>query len=253
MTVVERREIILKILEKKGRTTVSDLAAETGFSEVTIRRDIRELEKEGLLIRSRGVVFLPNASRYELSFREREKRMAREKTRIAKRAVEFIEDGMIVGLDAGTTTLYIARQIGERNLKVTVVTPGLPIMQTLSRFDGVKVILLGGSFDPRNLSFVGTLTLRSIEMFEFDVSFIGATNVNPERGIFTSSMEGAEVVRKIAESSQRVIAVFDHTKFSPRSSFLSVEISEIDVVITDSSTPPDILEKFPKTLKVLSV
>ncbi len=251
MTSLERKKKILEILKNKKKASIKELAQFTGFSQITIRRDVRELEEEGKLLRSWGYVFLPEVSKYELSFWDREKNMAEQKKRIAEKAVSLLKEGMTVGLDAGTTTLAIAREIAKRGLKLTVVTPCLPILQLTTRFPSLNVILLGGEYDPENLSFVGPLTTMVIEKLHFDISFIGASAVLPDRGLFTTSTDGAEVDRKIAQSSDLVVGVFDHSKLARNAPFLSVESYLLDLIITDHEAEKRYLSKLPKKTRII--
>ncbi len=251
MDNVERKKKILEILKEKKHISIKELADLTGFSPVTIRRDVRELEGEGALQRSWGYVFLPEVSKYELSFREREKEYAAEKKRIAQKALKFLRDGMTIGLDAGTTTLFIAKEIGKSGLNLTVVTPCLPILQLATRYENLNVLLLGGKYDPENLSFVGPITIQVIEKLHFDIAFIGASAVIPERGLFTTNPEGAEVDRKLALSSDFVVGVFDHSKFFKKAPFLSVESSLLHLIITDHKSKSNILQQFPDHIKII--
>lgn len=251
MTVVERRRRILEILKAKKKMSIGDLSKILGTSEITVRRDIKVLEHEGKVIRSRGIVFLPDLSEYELSFMEREKENVKLKVSIAREAMNFIKDGMLIGLDAGTTTLQIARQIVERKISVTVVTPCLPILQLMSRSGRSEVILIGGKYDVKNLSFVGPVTNRALNMFRFDLCFIGASAVIPEKGFFTSDLEGAEVVRQLARNSSKIIGVVDSSKFRRSAQYLSVDITDIDILITDDGVSEALLKKIPQKVRVI--
>jgi|OM-RGC.v1.010342847 DeoR/GlpR family transcriptional regulator of sugar metabolism len=251
LTVIERREKILQILKAQKKIDIKFLAKMIDVSEVTVRRDIRILEREGKLLRSRGVIILPDVSEYELSFMEREKENVDLKRKIAREAINFVKEGMVVGFDASTTALQIAKLVIEKGINITLVTTSLPIFRLVTYSNRANVILIGGEYDMKNLSFVGPITIRNLDMFCFNLCFIGASTIIPERGFFTPDSRGAEVIRHFALNSSKVIGVTDSSKFKKSAQYLSVDIKQIDVVITDDKFNGEYLKRFPSSVKVI--
>ena len=137
------------------------------------------------------------------------------------------------------------------NMNVTIIIPGLPILQLMSRSERLKVILIGGEYDPKNLSFVGPVTVQGLNMFHFDLCFIGASAVIPEKGFFTSDLEGAEVVRQLAKNSSKIVGVVDSSKFRRSAQYLSVKITDLDVLITDDGVDETYLKRVPQRVEII--
>jgi DeoR/GlpR family transcriptional regulator of sugar metabolism len=167
----ERRQRIAELIRTQGRVVVAELAERFGVSEATIRRDLTILEQMGVLQR-------------ELQLEERVTRHLEEKIRIGQKAAELIEDGDIIILDAGTTTIHIAKAIKARR-SITVVTNALNIAMELMGSPGIEVIFIGGSLRPRTAAAVGPFAEQMLSQINADKVFLATNGISLERGLTT--------------------------------------------------------------------
>lgn len=230
---VARERKIMAALHASTSATVNQLSELTGASPATIRRDLVELEKQGLLQRIHGGASLPERTSSEVVFELRESHELEAKVAIAKAALAELEPNETVLLDSGTTILQLARQLRMSPMPLTVVTNSLAIARELLDIESVDVILCGGQLHRRNLSFVGPLAESAIGRFWVDRTFIGATGVDVKAGITTPGLLEAEVNRLMLSRSKRNYLLVDATKFDKQYPFFVTSVTEIDTIITD--------------------
>lgn len=219
----------------RGEVSVQELASRFAVSDMTIRRDLFSLEKRGELTRTHGGAVISKSGIIEFAFKNKERLYAEEKKAIAREAASFIEPGMTITLDTGTTTLEVARAIvGIRNL--TVLTSSLVIASTLYAHDHIELVLLGGSVRKGNPDLSGWLTEENLKRFRVDLAVIGADGAD-RQGIFTTDMNVARVSQTMIAGAQRTALVIDHSKFSKSAFVQFARWNQIDVLITDWGTP----------------
>jgi len=226
----ERHRQILTILEEDGRATVEALSQQLGVSAATVRRDLSELEKQGLLRRTHGGVLALSGTAFEPSLGEKSGEQMEEKRRIATAAASLVRDGETIILDAGTTTLEIARVLTSRR-DITVVTNSLPIAAELAATEGVHVILTGGDLRKNTMALVGPATEAFLKKITADRVFLGTNGVSPERGLSTPNLLEAATKRAMLGAATEVVVVADHTKLG-RVAFAHVaDLSEVDRIV----------------------
>lgn len=241
LLVAERRSRILARLAEQGKVKVDELSIEFGVSEVTIRRDLSNLEKEGLIERTHGGAVSSSKSRFELSFEQKVAKNMIEKNRIAEKALSLIEDGDTIILDSGTTTFQLAKKLGSKR-ELTVVTNAINFVTELSAHSGLCLVLLGGIYKPATGATIGPLTNRTLKDLHVDKFFLGCNAFTISGGLMTADMADAETRKEMIKVASQVIVLADSTKFG-KTSFVSVaRIEEIDIVITDSGVDPQIVE-----------
>lgn len=224
----DRIRLIQERLTGEGSVRIDELADAYGVSEMTIRRDLDELEALGVARRVRGGAVAVGPE----SFAERHRVNAKAKSRIAEKLVELLPDVGTVALDASSTVYRLAATIaGARDL--VVVTNGLDTFMALTDRPGVSVTLTGGSREPRTGSLVGPVAARSAEDFLFDVLICSGAALDPELGSSEASLAEADVKRSLSRSSARVVLAVDHTKLGTRAQARTFSLSEIDVLVTD--------------------
>ncbi len=239
---IDRRMKILELLDQNGQVRVSNLSEVFHVSEVTIRNDLGHLEEKGLLIKTRGGGIKSQRVGIDTRLNEKAKIHSSEKILIGKKAAEIINDNDTVIIDSGTTTLEIAKNLGNfKNL--TVITNALNIASQLVNFDQIKVILLGGILRNTSLSLIGSLPEGAIKNFFCDKVFLGVDGINSEYGISTPNAEEANLNKLMIDCSKQVIVVTDSSKFKRRSFVHIAPINKINTVITDSNIPGDELKK----------
>jgi DeoR family transcriptional regulator of aga operon len=237
---IDRRMKILELINLKGQVRVNDLSQIYNVSEVTIRNDLTQLEKKGLLIKTRGGGLKTQRVGIDQKINEKAKINYKEKQAIGKKASEIIKDDDTIIVDSGTTTLEIVKNLNSiKNL--TVITNSLNIASHLVN-EEIKVILLGGMLRHNSLSLIGSIAENSIKNFYCDKLFIGVDGIDSQYGISTPNSEEAYLNRLMIEISKEVIIVTDSSKFKRRSFAFIAPMSEVDIVITDSKIPEDELK-----------
>ncbi len=238
----ERRRRILELIETAGSVSVEELAQQFQVSEMTIRRDLRILEGDGLLRRVHGGATSSRGRSYEPPFLLRSRKYADAKARIGAIAASLIQDGDSIVLDVGTTTLEIARHLKNRR-NLTVITPSLHIANILAGHPAIRLILTGGILRPGELSMVGHLAERSFQEFYVDHLFLGIGGISLEAGLTEFNLEDAWVKKAMLGSAKECTVVADASKLG-NIAFASVApLSAIHRLITDSSADPEFVAR----------
>jgi len=202
---------LLEILERDGEQAIERLARLFQVSEMTIRRDLQALSRQGRVIRTHGGATAGQRVSFEFRFLERAGVEAAAKEHIASVAASLVKPGDTVILDSGTTTLAIARALAPIS-GLTVVTTSLPIASELFGREGLEVIILGGSLRKDAPDLTGALTQSNLEQLRLDVGFLGADAIDLAGYIYNRSNELGRMLAQMARTADRVYAVADHTK-----------------------------------------
>jgi DeoR family transcriptional regulator, fructose operon transcriptional repressor len=233
----ERKMRILAELKEKQSVSVSELAHDLESSESTIRRDLQELEEQGLLKRTHGGAVSNEVASFEPSVQEKDVQNQQEKYMIAKLAANMVRDGETVLLDAGTTTLQIAKAIADRN--ISVLTNSLQIGQELTSQSNIDLMVLGGGFRRTTGALVGPITESILSGINVDILFLGANGIDLVHGITTPNITEAATKMAMIRSARRVVLAADRTKLNQISMFKVCELSNLDVFMTDGELPPE--------------
>ncbi len=236
MIPLERQRAILQLLEKRGTSSIAALTAELGVSHMTVRRDVRRLEEMGRIVSVSGGVSLPVRLALDHAHTVKEGLRQAEKAAIARAAVEHVAAGDVVYLDAGTTTLAVARLLAHRD-GLTFVTNDLAIATYLSDRSANPLYLAGGRVDQANLSTEGPTAAGIVAGFNIDVAFM-STPAFDLNGISVPSEPKLAVKRAIRDSSARVILVSDSTKYGKVAALRAVRLTDLDAVISDRGLAP---------------
>lgn len=228
----ERRRRILERMRSGEAVKVCDLSAQLGVSDVSIRRDLRELERSGLLARTHGGALPAETTTTEPTFAEKTTRNLAEKVAIAHLAATLVQDGESIILDAGTTTLEIARQLRQRR-NLTVITNAFNIAAEFGDCPGIEVIVTGGTVKGNTLALVGPLTEQTLAGVNVDRVFLAANGIDLDRGITTPTQAEAAVKRKMIDCARQVILVADHTKFGKVAFATIAPLTRAQTLVTD--------------------
>ena len=240
----ERRALILSKLQDNKEVPVIELSRQFGISEVTIRKDLAELQRRNLVIRTRGgVVRIPMTEEGKDTAVE-SKRMynTAEKKAIGRLAASFIQNNDTILLDSGTTTLEIAKNL-DRLKQLTIITNSMDIALELLRYNRFTIILLGGHVRLTSHSMVGPLAEAALKNFYYDKLFLGIDSFNMDEGISTPNIEEAHLNQNMIEKAKEVIAVCDSSKFNRRSFAFIAPVKKLNAVITDNAVSQDIKTK----------
>lgn len=237
-----RRREVARLLTQGEQVSTAALAERFGVSAMTIRRDLGELQRAGVAVRTHGGAVAAQRITFEFAFDERRRRHLAEKERIGCAAARLVEAGQAILLDTGTTTLQVARAIGRLATRCSVVTSSLVIASELWACEGVELMLLGGLVRRDSPDLVGPATELMLGQLQADMAFIGADALNVERGTFAREMDAARVAAGMAQHARRTVVVADSSKLTAAAPFLSVSAGQIDALVTDDAAAEDELE-----------
>jgi len=234
----ERREQIIEELRRQDEVTVSGLSERLGVSDVTIRKDLQQLEDQGYLTRVRGGAVFSGRGQLELRFAARQQLCLEEKRRLAARAARFVRSGATVFLDGSTTVFQMTRLL--RHVQdLTVVTNGLYAALELSFAPEITTIVVGGILRKQSSSLVDLLTPELLRRLHVDVAFLSCRGFTLEHGLMESDLREAQLKRAMAQAAQQVVALVDHSKFGHVYIASSILPDELDTLLVDSGLPPE--------------
>jgi DeoR/GlpR family transcriptional regulator of sugar metabolism len=237
----ERQKLILETLRQNGRVLANELSQHFGVSEDTVRRDLRELAEAGQLERVHGGG-LPH-SPAAVSFRERMGQALIAKQEIARAAVRLVQNGQVLLLDGGTTTLAVARQLPP-NLHVSVITNSPSIAIELAEKDRIEVVLIGGKLYKDSLVTTGSVALEMLRAIHVDLCMLGICSLHPEVGITTPDLEEAGIKRAMVACADQVVAMATAEKLNTASTHVVAPIHSLTYLITEQAVADEALDVY---------
>jgi DeoR/GlpR family transcriptional regulator of sugar metabolism len=237
----ERMQQVLQMLETRDSVHVTELAETFAVSEVTVRNDLSELARQGLVARVRGGVRPLQRAQSELGFDFRLRLEVDRKQAVARAAAAMVGDGEAIALDASTTAYYLALELRAKR-ELVVVTNGMLIAASLADAPGINVLVTGGMLRLSAMSLVGDLGADLLRSTRINKGFLGARGLSLERGLMDLNPDEVRIKQEMAEACERVIAIVDGTKWH-RSALLSfVPADDVHAIVTDTSAPADEVE-----------
>ncbi|WP_309104214.1 DeoR/GlpR family DNA-binding transcription regulator [Microbacterium sp.] len=232
----ERRAHLERQISNDGYLSSADAARLLGVSEMTVRRDLRMLEEQGLARRVAGGATVPSAG---VPFEGRDAIGSRQKRAIAQLAAEEAGGADTVALDAGTTVAALVPLLSAR----TVVTHSLPVIEAVTRTGSPGLIAAGGHYQPDTRSFAGPLTEETLRGMRFDMAFLSATAVGGD-GLWGTNALDAAIKRIIARQSSRVVLLAGAEKLRLTAPVRIAALDIIDILITDRRADRGVLVPF---------
>ena len=237
----QRYRVILDELEKKGYASVQDLSELLGVSEVTIRKDLKELESKSLLLRDHGGASAVSSLIDDRHSDEKEKIMVDEKIRIANAAIQLLNKNDRIIIASGTTLLYFARKIPMAE-PLTVITSSVKVSLTLCYNPNVEIIQLGGFMRKSSASVIGPYTEHILNELMCNKLFIGVDGIGIDFGLTTSNIGEAHLNQYMLDAAKEVIVLSDSSKFGKQGFGKICDIDRVHHIITDKNAPPHILQ-----------
>jgi DeoR/GlpR family transcriptional regulator of sugar metabolism len=237
----ERRQLILEFLHADGRVVATELSRELDVSIDTVRRDLRDLADAGLVLRVHGGALPPVAGARPYAIRREQATEAKQA--IAIRAASMLHDDQVILLDAGTTTLEVARRL-HPELRATVITNSPAIALALVEHPRLEVAMLGGILAREPQAVVGAATVAELRSIRADVLVLGVCSLHPEIGITVLELEESHVKRAMVASAADVIAVSAADKLGSAGPYVVAPIEELTHLVTDSSLDAAALEPY---------
>ena len=233
MQATERHQTILQLLDARGQVTIADLSGRFSVSEMTIRRDLAQLETEGLLRRTHGGAARTASGSFEPPFALRARLHLDAKRAIAADIAGRLIDGQTVVLDGGSTGAVIAEAITGRNL--TVCALNMRVAEILSSSPNTRVMVPGGLIRPGELSLTGPAAERTLADHRFDTYVMTVSAVDASAGLTEWNVEDAAVKRAALASSSRCIVACDSSKFGQTAFARIAALDAADLIVTDPS------------------
>lgn len=239
MLTSQRKKIILEKLAQDGQVVAKQLSEFFGLSEDTLRRDLRELDSEGLLQRVHGGA-LPVSSAIA-SFAERNTLEPSAKTAIAKAAVAMIMPGQVVMLDGGTTSAELVRHL-PHNLQATIVTHSPSVAVGLVEHPNIEVIMIGGRLYKHSIVCVGAAAVEAMSHIRADIYFMGVTGVHPVAGLSTGDLEEAYIKRALAARAAETVVLASAAKLNAASQYAIGELTLAQTIVVAGDTDNALIE-----------
>ena len=238
----ERQDVILNLISRTGSVSINELVDHLNVSDMTVRRDLDELENRGLLWRVHGGAIDSRGRSYEPPLQSRNTVNRDLKERIGKAAADLVINGDSLALDIGSTTYEIARNlVDKRNL--TIITPSLDIAMLLADHTGLRVILTGGIIRPGEHSLIGSLAESAFGNFRVDKLFLGIAGVDFTSGLTEFNLEDSLVKKAMLECAKRTILLADSTKFDKVTFVRVAPLENVDCIITDREIDQEVLKQ----------
>ncbi len=231
----ERQRKILGLLSA-GSVSVQALAKKLRVSEISIRRDLAALQRQGKLLRVYGGAVANERVAYEFSFKEKESRNLEAKEAIGRAAARLVQPGAVVFLDTGTTSLAVARALRAVRPSI-IVTINLCIASEYVGQREVRVLVPGGEVGALSPDLYGEWTLETLSNVNVDVAFLGCDSVNPVDGFYAADTRSASVSRLMLRRSLRAYLIADATKFGRKSVCRIASVSALKGVVADKTLP----------------
>lgn len=232
MIPVERHQQILALVADRGVVSIAELTERLGVSHMTIRRDVQKLEEQGAVLSVSGGVRSADRLTAEPSHLTKSALYNEEKRAIGRTAARQIPRNSCIYLDAGTTTLALAREVVDRD-DLLVVTNDFMVANLLMEASQCRVIHTGGTVCRENRSCVGESAARSLRHLAIDIAFISASCWGP-RGLFTPDEDKVMVKQAVSEVSSKRVLLSDSSKYNRIATFLALPLESFDRVVTDT-------------------
>ncbi|XKE82380.1 DeoR/GlpR family DNA-binding transcription regulator [Oceanobacillus kapialis] len=244
MLMKERQEKIVEKLHESNFVKVGELIGLFNVSVETIRRDLEYLESMGKLKRIHGGAVVERDNSEEESFVTRENINVREKQEIGELATSFVQEGQSIAMDVSTTNTEFARALKKKFKQLTILTNSLPIAYELSTMPHYTIIMVGGILRNEELCVVGDMSEQFISQFHIDTLFLSMSGISLHSGLTDYGIQEWNIKKKLLESSKKCYVVADSSKFDAVSLLKVCSFSEVNGIITDSSLPEKIKQKY---------
>jgi DeoR/GlpR family transcriptional regulator of sugar metabolism len=239
----ERQQRIVETIRQKRQATIAELSRTFEVSDVTIRRDLRELASQGALRRAHGGAVAAVPAPPEPPVVQRMTQSEACKACIGRTAAALVSDGDSVFIGSGSTTAYVVRNLVDRK-NLTVVTNALNVATELATAPGVTVVVTGGMMRASELSLVGHITEQALREVRVDKVMVGMRAISLEAGMTNDYLPEVMTDRTIIEMAPGLIVVADHTKFGNVASAYVAPVERMTTLVTDAAADPEVLASF---------
>jgi DeoR/GlpR family transcriptional regulator of sugar metabolism len=235
-----RKADLIRLLQENEPISIRDLADASGLSQSTLRRELHQLVEEGLVKVNVGQVALATSSE-EMPFAFRKMLNIDVKQKIARAALDLIQNGETIFISGGTTTLELARLLPKQR-RLTVITNALRVANLLADVPGIDLIVLGGAVRVGEQTMHGHLTEWGVHQFRADKLFYGVEAINIQHGVTHSQIVEVGTDRALASAATQVIVLADHTKFGKVAPAFVLALEKIHILVSDRNLSEEVLQ-----------
>lgn len=254
MLSAERYQFIINYLEKNSNATRKELSKLLNVSTMTIGRDFKKLEENGLLIQTHGGATLPGFLIEEKKYERKKEEHKEIKKKIAKEIFQKIHSNMSIILDAGTTTYELANLLSNSFLKnICIITNDLYIALELYQKEGIKVILLGGEVSSETCSTATIFSLRQLEEYNADIAFLGVSSISEFFDLTVPTEVKAFLKRTMMKISKESILLVDSSKFQKKKLYKFANLKNFDYIVTNYAFSKEEIEKYNLKKKIINI
>lgn len=241
MLKAERQKFIMAKIALEHKVNTITLALELNISEDTIRRDLNELNKKGLLEKVYGGAFPiidKTANIFDITIVNEDK-----KNIIGNKALQLLADGQVIIMSGGTTNLAFAKLIPS-DLKATIYTYSLPIAMQLSQHPNIELIFIGGKLQKNAMVTIGMDVVQVLSKLKADICFMGSSSINVRLGLTEMGYEVSLVKKAMMESSDKVVCMVTSEKLNTKMPYVVCELNQLNIIITDLNPVNPILNEY---------
>lgn len=244
MLAQERKDFITEMIQKNNVVKVTTLSEILNISEVTIRRDLKELEQAGLLRRTHGGAMKITSAAFEPRIGELEREHVKEKKAIARAAYEFISNNDALIIDSSSTAALLAHliKVGDKQ-NITVVTNSFKTAWDLMDAENIELIHTGGQLRKNIYSSIGAIAESALKSIRVDKAFIGINGIDFDEGCTTPNMFESQIKQAMINASKQVFMVADSSKFNKTYLSIVCLLADVDYLITDSGISAECKER----------
>lgn len=242
MFAIERQRRLLGFVNEQGSIRIALVSQALNVTSETIRRDLDTLASEGKLLRSHGGAVRLDEVQGDTPFQQRQEAHSAEKTSVSETALQCIQAGETIALDASSTAWYLARRLPD--MPLTVLTNSLQVVLELSNRERIDVISTGGILRSTSMSFIGPLADDAVKQYHVNKAFLSCEGLHPVYGVSDSNELQAMIKRRMASIADEVYVIADHTKFGTRAFAHVVGVDKVDVIISDSIVDDALVASF---------
>lgn len=239
MLKAERQELILEILNREKKVLATDLSSRLSVSEDTVRRDLRELDRKGLIRRVHSGALRLGPPVVDFEQRTGEKNDLKDE--LAIKALPLLRENTVILVDGGTTNLHLIKNI-PLNFSATIITNSPPIATALAHHSKIEVISLGGTLYKQSMVNLGIDTVQSLDLMKIDLYVMGIYNIDPQIGLSVPTLPEAQVKRKMAEVSTEILGLVTSDKFGTVSNQIVCPTNMLTYIVTDKMDTKDMSE-----------
>ncbi len=240
-----RKKIILNTLNEQGILSTQEIVKQCGVSEITIRRDLIELETKGLLIRTHGGAVTSRAGDQMFTYDLKISQNRQNKEKICQIASRFVSNNDIIFIDCGSTLSFLTKFLTKFD-SLVVITNSLPVVAELIHFSNIKLNLVGGEVAGDRRAIYGPVAGNGIAKYHANKAFIGVDGVSLRNGLSSYDEKEAAITLRMAENSDEVFLLCDSSKIEKNSFVKFAPLSLVNHLITDKNLKKEYLEKYRK-------